>query len=110
MLGRDPAQVCSVICFVPFDPTDPTAVRDLSWIGDALLSLCAREWILKHEAQLGGKRAELFRDITCNQFLSALGVPSVVEARIGDAYRTGGLPAAQQYFDETLAPLFLKQH
>ncbi|HEY3901551.1 MAG TPA: ribonuclease III domain-containing protein [Chthoniobacter sp.] len=95
---------------MPFDPTDSTAVRDLSWIGDALLSLFAREWLLQHEAQLGGMRADLFRDLTSNQFLSAFGPPSVVEARIGDAYRSGGLPAAQKYFDETLAPLFLKQH
>jgi hypothetical protein len=93
-----------------FDPTDPVAVRDLSWIGDALLSLFAREWILHHEAQLGGMRADHFRDLTSNQFLSAFGKPSVVEARIGDAYRSGGLPAAQKYFDETLAPVFLKQH
>lgn len=95
---------------MPFDPADPAAVRDLSWIGDALLSLFAREWILEREAQLAGVRAELFRDLTSNQFLSALGPPSVVEARIGDAYRSGGLPAARKYFDEALAPLFLKQH
>lgn len=93
----------------PFDPSDPEVVRDLSWIGDALLSLFAREWILQNGAQLSGTRADLFRDMTCNQFLSAFGQPSVVEARIGAAYRSGGLPAAQKYFDETLAPLFLKQ-
>lgn len=99
-----------VYAAMSFDPDDPVAVRDLSWIGDALLSLFAREWILKHETQLGGMRVDLFRDITSNQFLSALGSPSVVEARIGDAYRSGGLPAAQKYFDDAIAPVFLKQH
>ncbi len=95
---------------MPFDPSDPVAVRDLSWVGDALLSLFAREWILENEARLGAVRADLFRDLTSNQFLSALGVPCVVEARIGDAYRTGGLAGAQHYFDTELVPLFLKQH
>jgi hypothetical protein len=99
-----------LFAIMSFDPTDPAAVRDLSWIGDALLSLFAREWILQHEAQLGGMRSDLFRDMTSNHFLSAFGSPSVVEARIGAAYRSGGLLAAQKYFDETIAPLFLKQH
>ncbi|MGB8168682.1 MAG: hypothetical protein WCF18_14390 [Chthoniobacteraceae bacterium] len=94
---------------MPFDPADPNAVRDLSWIGDALLALFAREWIMAHEAQLGAPRAELFRDLTSNQFLSSFGPPSVVEARIGEAFRAGGLPAAQGYFDSTLLPAFQKQ-
>jgi len=94
---------------MPFDPSDPEAVRDLSWIGDALLSLFSREWIMENETRLASARAELFRDMTSNQFLSALGVPSVVEARIGDAYRTGGLAGAREYFDANLVPLFLKQ-
>ncbi len=108
ILNRAPATIC--FANMPFDPTDPATIRDLSWIGDALLSLFAREWILQNEAQLGGMRADLFRDLTNNQFLSAIGQPSQVEARIGAAYRAGGLPAAQKVFDETLAPLFLKQH
>ncbi len=95
---------------MPFDPTDPVAVRDLSWLGDALLTLLAREWIMQHEAPLATPRADLFRDLTSNQFLSALGPPSVIEARIGDAYRTGGLTGAQAYFDTQLVPLFQKQH
>ncbi len=95
---------------MPFDPADPIAVRDLSWVGDALLTLFAREWILAHEAKLDAPRSELFRDLTCNQFLSSLGPPSVVEARIGDAYREGGLAGAQAFFDSTLLPLFQKQH
>ena len=93
-----------------FDPADPRAVRDLSWTGDALLTLFAREWIMAHEAELATSRADLFRDLTSNHFLSTLGPPSVVEARIGDAYRSGGLAAAQRYFESELLPLFQKQH
>jgi len=95
---------------MPFDPADPTIVRDLSWTGDALLTLFAREWIMAHEAELGTPRAELFRDLTSNAFLSTLGPPSVIEARLGDAYRSGGLAAAQAYFDSVLLPLFQRQH
>ncbi len=92
-----------------FDPADPDVVRDLSWIGDAVLGLCAREWIIENEARLGANRTDLHRDLTSNRFLAVLGPPTVIEARIGDAYRSGGLPAAREVFDTRIVPVFLKQ-
>jgi dsRNA-specific ribonuclease len=83
--------------------------RDDAWIGDAVLSLYARSWILQHGHQFPHPKTELFRWMTSNQFLSALGQPTSVEAEIGTLYQQSGYPAAKDWMDENLLPLFLKQ-
>jgi hypothetical protein len=62
-------------------PTDPVRrEREEAWIGDAVLSLFARNWIL---ASSGSMDAALFAAMTSNQFLSTIGNPTTVESRIG---------------------------
>lgn len=87
----------------------PRELRDLSWTGDAVLGLCAREWIIAHEQELGGTRHDLFRDLTSNHFLASFGPPTEVEARLGGLYASGGLDAARQWFTTELVPVFLRQ-
>lgn len=88
---------------------DEEKLRDDSWTGDAVLGLCAREWIMAHERELGRARHELFRDLTSNAFLASVGKPTEVEARLGRIYREEGLVAARGWFEATLVPLFLRQ-
>jgi len=77
--------------------------REEAWLGDAALALVVREWIL---ARRGRLEAALFAELTSNQFLSRVGVPTAVEAEIGRAYRDGGLEAARRWIDERLGPHF----
>jgi len=84
-------------------------VRDSSWVGDAVLALCARTWIIAHEQELGGTRHDLFRDLTSNGFLASFGPPTEVEAEIGRIYEADGLAAAQTHFETRFVPVFIKQ-
>lgn len=77
-----------------------------AWIGDAVLSLYARELILRESGSVDGEK---YTRMTSNQFLSRLGEPSEVEARIGRAYQSGGLPAAFAWMDENLLPQYRRQ-
>ncbi len=52
---------------------------------------------------------ELYTQMTSNQFLSRLGEPSEVEARIGRAYQSGGLAGAFAWMDEHLLPIYRRQ-
>lgn len=88
---------------------DDPALRDPSWIGDAVLGLCAREWIIAHETQLSRPRHDLFRDLTSNAFLASFGPPTEVEARLGRLYQQEGLEGARAWFESTLVPVFLRQ-
>ena len=65
--------------------------RERAWIGDAVLALFARSWVLR---ELGRMDGDWFTRLTSNDFLSAFGAPTRVEARIGDLYRREGLEAA----------------
>jgi hypothetical protein len=94
---------------MPLDPSARQRIQDDSWIGDAVLALLAREWILAQPHVAPAERSDCFRNITSNQFLAALGNPSLIEAEIGLAYKNGGLAAANRYFLEKLVPLFEKQ-
>lgn len=88
---------------------DKITERDDSWVGDAVLGLCAREWIIVHEREWGRPRHELFRDLTSNTFLASVGRPTEVEARLGRIYREEGLEAVRRWFEETLVPVFVRQ-
>jgi hypothetical protein len=48
--------------------------------------------------------------MTSNDFLSAFGNPTRVEASIGNLYLEGGLESAFGWMDENLVPLFRKQN
>jgi hypothetical protein len=89
-------------------PQDLQMIRDLAWIGDAVLSLYARQWILD-QTQPGAERGKLFTYFTNNQFLSGLGDPTRVEAQIGLVYGEAGLEAAFEHIEQEILPLFLKQ-
>lgn len=86
-----------------------TSKRELAWIGDAVLALYARRWILQRQDIPHDKRAEAFTAMTSNQFLSSLGEPTQVEATIGQLYETEGLDAANQWMEEHIAPTFHKR-
>ena len=80
--------------------------RELAWIGDAVLALFARQWILRHYGRMD---SDLFAGMTSNQFLSCIGNPTAVEAKIGSLFRTSGLEGAFEYLEKEVVPLFLKQ-
>ncbi len=80
--------------------------REEAWVGDAVLALYARQYVLRERGSMDG---EWFTRLTSNDFLSAFGNPTRVEASIGRIYQKDGLPAAFAWMDETLLPLFRKQ-
>ena len=82
------------------------AERERAWIGDAVLALFARSWVLKERGKMDG---EWFTCLTSNEFLSALGPPTQVEAGIGTIYREDGLEAAFEWMDKELIPRLRKQ-
>jgi hypothetical protein len=91
---------------LPPTSSDPTSLQQDAWLGDAVLELYVRQWILRQEGRLD---AEMKTRFTCNQFLNCIGNPTRVEAHIGSLYREGGLPAAWEWIALELEPLFLKQ-
>ena len=82
--------------------------RDLAWIGDAVLALYAREWLLQQPTHPLFTRQELFIRLTANAFLQAIGEPTKVEAQIGRIYQDKGLQAAFDHIEATLRPMFEK--
>ncbi|WOO42105.1 hypothetical protein [Rubellicoccus peritrichatus] len=83
--------------------------RELAWIGDAVLALYARRWILKQSDIAPGERIEAFKQMTSNHFLSCFGQPTAIEAEIGSIHETDGLDAAFKHIESVLLPMFLKQ-
>lgn len=89
-------------------PAPDRETKDLAWIGDAVLALYAREWLLQEPEHPQFTRQERFLRLTGNTFLMAVGEPTRVEARIGQIYRDAGLEAAYAHIESTLLPLFKK--
>ena len=83
--------------------------RTKAWVGDAVLALFAREWILKQKDISIKERAGVFIQMTSNQFLASLGEPTAMEAEIGVVYEEGGLQAAFDFIEQKFLPLFIKQ-
>jgi dsRNA-specific ribonuclease len=81
-------------------------LRELAWVGDAVLGLYARNWILERHGRID---SELLERMTSNRFLGAVGVPTEVEARIGQIYKAEGLEKAFGHIECLLMPLFQKQ-
>lgn len=87
-----------------------TEMRALAWVGDAVLALFAREWLLGRPEYGNTKaREEAFKRLTSNGFLSGLGAPEAVEAQVGRIYRESGLEAAATHIEAAILPLFMKQ-
>ena len=80
--------------------------RESAWGGDAVLALFAREWVLRERNSMDG---EWFTRLTSNDFLSAFGNPTRVEASIGKVYREQGLAAAFNFIETEMVPLFRKR-
>jgi hypothetical protein len=97
---------CGLIMPSPQKAVEEEQLRQDAWLGDAVLELYVREWVLKRERNVD---AEMKRRFTCNDFLNCLGAPTKVEARIGVVYQEKGLAAAFEFVEKELEPLFLKQ-
>jgi len=83
-----------------------TKEREEAWVGDAILALYVREWILAEKGEMDG---ELFVRFTSNDFLKSKGNPTSVEAEIGKVYSEHGLQASFNWIQEHLYPLFLEK-
>ena len=81
-------------------------LRSEAWIGDAVLELFARERILAADGAMDGAKSAR---MTSNQFLSAFGDPTGIEAEVGRVYRDQGLHKAFEWIEENLVPLFDRQ-
>ncbi len=88
------------------DEAQLTREREEAWVGDAVLALYVREWILREN---GGLDGDQFIRFTSNDFLRGVGNPTRVEAEIGRVYRADGLQAAFVHIEEHLLPLFRQQ-
>jgi len=80
--------------------------REDAWVGDAVLALFARQFVLRERGNMDGN---WFTHLTSNDFLSAFGNPTRVEASIGRLYLDQGLDAAFAWMEAELLPLFRKQ-
>lgn len=80
--------------------------REAAWIGDAVLALFARQFVLRERGNMDG---EWFTLLTSNEFLSSFGNPTRVEAGIGRRYQEHGLAAAFAWLEQELLPPFRKQ-
>jgi hypothetical protein len=72
---------------MPDAPHPLEKLRQDAWIGDAVLELYVRSWVLRHH---GAMDAEMKTRFTCNQFLNCFGNPTKVEADIGVDSRAPG--------------------
>ncbi len=79
---------------------DPV-VRAQAWVGDAILALYVREWILSFK---GGIDGQLFIEFTSNNFLRLTGNATGVEAQIGRIFKAEGLEAAYAWIEQHLRP------
>jgi len=82
-----------------------TREREEAWIGDAVLALYARSWIMENEGKMNGEK---FVRFTSNDFLRRFGNPTTEEALIGQVYKKDGLEAAFNYMEERYLPKFIQ--
>ncbi len=83
------------------DKATEERLRIEAWVGDAILALWVREWILSCEGEINGK---LFIEFTSNDFLRRTGNATGVEAQIGRIFKSEGLEAAYAWIEEILKP------
>ena len=82
-------------------PDQDPVCRAKAWVGDAVLALYVREWILSFKGEIDGA---LFVEFTSNNFLRLTGNATGVEAQIGVIYKEQGLAAANAWIEEHLRP------
>lgn len=87
-------------------PEEIDQEREEAWVGDAILALYVREWLLREKGKIDG---EAFIRFTSNDFLRMIGNPTSVEAEIGRVYQTGGVQAGFDWIEEKLLPLFIQR-
>ncbi|MDA8975009.1 ribonuclease III domain-containing protein [Akkermansiaceae bacterium] len=87
-------------------PEEIDKEREEAWVGDAVLALYVREWLLREKGKIDGGA---FVRFTSNDFLRILGSPTAVEAEIGRIYQKGGLQAGFDHMEEKLLPLFIQR-
>ncbi|MGC6464328.1 MAG: hypothetical protein ACON38_09495 [Akkermansiaceae bacterium] len=87
-------------------PEEIDQEREEAWVGDAVLALYMREWLLRERGKIDG---DAFIRATSNDFLRLKGNPTAVEAEIGRAYQDGGLQAGFDYVEKNLIPLFVQR-
>ncbi len=80
--------------------------REKAWVGDAVLALYARAWILRERGKMDGP---LQTSMTSNDFLATIGNPTQIEASIGIVYEQKGLAAAFEWIEQEILPAFLAQ-
>lgn len=85
-------------------------LRDEAWIGDAVLALYVRRWLLRYapKKMSDADRQQLFELFVSNQFLSSFGEPSQVEAAIGRKFEQEGLAAAFAHIEKSFLDSFRK--
>lgn len=81
-----------------------TKEREEAWIGDAVLAIFARQWILENDEKMDGEK---FVRFTSNDFLRRFGNPTSVEAKIGRIYTEGGIDAAFKHMNDIILPKFI---
>jgi hypothetical protein len=86
------------------------ALRDKAWVGDAVLALYVRRWLLRSAPRKlsDADRQQLFELFVSNQFLSSFGEPTQVEAAIGKIFEQEGLAAAFAHIEKSLLAAFLR--
>ncbi len=86
------------------------ALRDEAWLGDAVLTLFVRTWLMEVRSRMIGprERAALFELFVSNQFLSSFGEPTRVEAKVGRLYREHGLEESFRYIENAFLEKFLR--
>ena len=82
------------------------STREQAWVGDAVLALHVRRFILD---KLGKMDGEMATRMTSNQFLSGRGNPTEVEAKIGRIYEREGYDSAVAWIEAELLPLYERQ-
>jgi hypothetical protein len=84
-------------------------LREEAWIGDAVLALFVRDWLLTATGRetSPAERAALFELFASNRFLSNFGEPTRVEAEIGRLYQSDGLSAAFVFIEKKFLKRFL---
>jgi hypothetical protein len=84
-------------------------LREEAWIGDAVLALFVRHWLLTVTGRqiTLAERTALFELFASNRFLSNFGQPTRVEAEIGRLYQSEGLSAAFTFIEEKFLQRFL---
>ena len=87
-------------------PLEKKVEQEKAWIGDCVLELFCRTWILENHGEIEG---EMVQRMTSNRFLANLGNPTAIEAHIGEIYESEGADAAFEWIEAELLPLFKKQ-